>query len=243
MSEYVKHGFDIWDYVNEVEAVKENGYVYSFLKDGEEIRMFLPQYETDYIQHWIVNYADFFEYNELERLGKIIGTGKDILDIGANIGNHTLYFGKILKSHSIHAFEPVKDFYNILDKNVKLNQLEAVVETHNVGLGNESGRAKIKYFNPDELGATQIEESDSGNIVLCRLDDFEFDNIDFVKIDVESFEYNLLLGAKKTLAKHSPIIFIEIFDELYDKVNRLLNELGYHQVEEISHTNYLYNKS
>ena len=61
----------------------------------------------------------FFEYNELERLGKIIGTGKDILDIGANIGNHTLYFGKILKSHSIHAFEPVKDFYNILDKNVK----------------------------------------------------------------------------------------------------------------------------
>ena len=137
----------------------------------------------------------------------------------------------------------MKDFYNILDKNVKLNQLEAVVETHNVGLGNESGRAKIKYFNPDELGATQIEESDSGNIVLCRLDDFEFDNIDFVKIDVESFEYNLLLGAKKTLAKHSPIIFIEIFDELYDKVNRLLNELGYHQVEEISHTNYLYNKS
>lgn len=243
MQEYVKHGFHIWDYLEEVNAVKENGYQFTFYKNGGQFNMYLPQYETDYIQHWIVNYADFFEYDELERLGRVVGQGKDILDIGANIGNHTLYFGKILHAHSIHSFEPVGDFYEILKKNVALNHLDDTVTVHNVALGNESGRARIKYFKPDELGATQIEQDSEGNMVLQRLDDLEFDNIDFIKIDVETFEYNLLLGAKQTLERHSPVLFIEIFDALYEKVNGLLNELGYYQFEEVSHTNYLYKKS
>lgn len=242
LREYVKHGFNIWDYVDEVKAVKDNGYEFSFQKEGEEVRLYLPQYETDYIQHWIVNYADFFEYDELEHLRGIIGQNKDILDIGANIGNHTVYFGKLLKANSIHSFEPVSEFYNILKKNVELNQLNDTVTIHNVALGNESGKARVKYFNPDELGATQIEKNEDGDMVLQRLDDLEFDNIDFMKIDVEKFEYNLLLGAKQTLDKHSPMIFIEIFDELYDKVNELLNEYGYYMFEEVSHTNYLYKK-
>lgn len=240
--EYVKHGFNIWDYIDEVSTVKDNGYEFSFQKDGEEFRLYLPQYETDYIQHWIVNYADFFEYDELERLRGLIGYHKDILDIGANIGNHTVFWGKILKANSIHCFEPVGEFYKILKKNVELNHLSGVVTVHNVALGNEAGRACIKYFNPDELGATQIEESADGDMVLQRLDDLEFDNIDFIKIDVETFEYNLLLGAKQTLDKHSPLIFIEIFDELYEKVNRLLNDFGYRMFEEVSHTNYLFRK-
>lgn len=241
--ECIRHRFHVWDYVDEVNAVKVNGYEYSFTKKGEEIRLYLPQYETDYLQHWIVNYADFFEYDELEHLSSSIGHNKDILDIGANIGNHTIFFGRILKAHSIHSFEPVGDFYEILKKNVELNHLNNVVTIHNVALGSESGKARIKCFNKSELGSTQLEENSDGNMELCRLDDFEFSNIDFIKIDVETFEYNLLLGAKKTLDKHSPIIFIEIFDELYDKVNGLLNEYGYHMFEEVSHTNYLYKKA
>lgn len=241
--EYMRHGFNIWDYEEEINAVKDNGYEFSFQKGEDNFRLYLPQYETDYIQHWIVNYADFFEYDELEYLRDIIGQNKDILDIGANIGNHTIFFGKVLKAKSIHSFEPVSEFYDILKRNVSLNRLDDIVTPHNVALGNESGKARIKYFNPDELGSTQIEENNEGDMILQRLDDFEFDNIDFIKIDVETFEYNLLLGAKQTLAKHSPLIFIEIFDELYDKVNGLLNQIGYCMFEEVSHTNYLYKKA
>lgn len=244
ISECLKHKFKIWDYEEEVGQIKKNEYEYSFVKDGIEVKFYLPQYEIDYLQGWIANYADFSEYCELEKIKSIVGKHKDILDIGANIGNHTVYFGKIMEAHSIHSFEPMKEFFRVLEKNVTLNQLNPFVKLHNVALGKKSGTAKIKLYDPRALGSTQIEESDEkeGDMTLRCLDDFEFDNIDFVKIDVETFEYDLLLGAEKTLRKHSPLIFIEIFDEFYPKVDQLLRQYGYNMVREISHTNYLYKK-
>lgn len=109
-----------------------------------------------------------------------------------------------------------------------MNHIEDKVVANNVALGNVLGKARIKYFDPSNIGSTQVEEADDGELSMKRLDDYEFERIDFIKIDVEKYEYDLLLGAKNTLCKHSPGLYIEIFDDCFSKVDKLLREYGYY---------------
>lgn len=239
-----KHKFNLWDYMHEVEDVKKNGYLFTYKRYGVSVTMYLPCYEKDWIQKNIVNYADFYESRELEYLREnIIPRDSMILDIGANIGNHTVFFGKICKAKKIYCFEPVAETFDILSENVRLNNLEDIVVLNNVALGDKTGNAKIKHFNPDNSGSTQVEASDDGNMKLARLDDYEFQTVDFIKIDVEGYEYNLLLGARETLKKHSPVIFIEIFDNKFKATNKLLEEYGYKMETTVAPYNYIYRKS
>lgn len=62
---------------------------------------------------------------------------------------------------------------------------------------------------------------------MKRLDDYEFERIDFIKIDIEGYEFYCLEGAKNTLSKHSPVIYVEISDNYFSKVDRLLRSYGY----------------
>ncbi len=240
----VKHGFQLYDYQEEIDEVKNQDYMFHFNSYGKKIHMYVPDYELDYLQKQIVTYAEFWEIAVLEELRKhVIKAGDHILDIGANIGNHTVYFGRICKAKSIHAFEPVKETFGILQRNVEINSLSHTAVLHNVALGSCDGKAKIKYFNEEEIGSTQVEENEDGDLELRRLDDFNFNRIDFIKIDVEKFEIELLKGAEKTLTKHSPAIFIEIFEENFPEADRLLNHYGYYIDRRFALHNYLYRKA
>ena len=64
--------------------------------------------------------------------------------------------------------------------------------------------------------------------------------IDFIKCDVEGFEFNVLLGAEKTLLKYKPLIFVEVFANNKDKVFEYLNNLGYAVIKTFDASNYLF---
>ncbi len=237
------HGLRLYDYQKEIEQIKDNGCMFSFTSYGKKIHMYLPGYQTDYLQQQIARYAQFWEIAVLDELRKhVIRPGDVILDIGANIGNHTVYFGRICAASSIHAFEPVKDTFSILARNVKCNGLDETACLHQTALGSSNGKAAIKYFNETEIGSAQLQASDDGDMEIRRLDDYAFERIDFIKIDVEKFEVELLKGAKETLTRLSPAIFIEIFEENFNEADRLLNEYGYYIDREFSLCNYLYRK-
>lgn len=243
MSLLLEHRFNLFDYEDEVRAVRNNNYRFKFRKHNTEFEFFLPNYEEDLLQYLIVNYANFYEHRELEYLRKnVIPRNAVILDIGANIGNHTVFFGKVCKAKKIYCFEPVDETYKTLCKNIELNGLENVAAANNVALGNVSGKAKIKFFNPRQIGSTQVEEAPDGDMNMARLDDYTFDRIDFIKIDVEKYELNLLKGARETLTKHSPAIFIEIFDDCFQGVNAVLEKYHYRKQETVAPYNYLYRK-
>lgn len=239
-----EHRFNLWDYQSDISQMNQNGNVYTFQKEGKDIHLYLPDYTHDYIQRRIVTYGDFYEAGELEELNKEVSfQNAVILDIGANIGNHSAYWGRVKGAKRIYSYEPVAGTYEILKRNIELNSLRDVVTACNVALGSESGRADIKFWDPNNCGKAQISPSDKGDMKISRLDDYTFEKIDFIKIDVESFEYELLLGAKKTLTQHTPKIFIEIFEEQFERVNRLLEEYGYKMNRELSKYNYLYEKN
>lgn len=241
--ELVKHRFNLWDYRYEIGLVKKNNFTYSFERYGKNITMYLPHYEEDYIQKGIVEYADFYEEVELEYLrNTFLKEGDVILDIGANIGNHTVFFSKVCNAEKVYAFEPAAETYETLCRNISLNNIGDKVVAYNVALGSASGKAKIKHFDPLNIGTTQVEEADDGNINMKRLDDYEFERIDFIKIDVEEYEYDLLQGAKNTLNKHSPVILVEIFADYFSKVDKLLRDYGYANDYTVSTNNYIYRK-
>jgi FkbM family methyltransferase len=194
------------------------------------IKLYCPLYPWDFIQEIIVNTDNFFEYSILTQLRKYIPKGAIILDIGANIGNHSIFWGSA--AAKIHSFEPIRESYRMLCKNIELNRLSEVITPHNIALGDESSFGEILKAKAINIGATEVQstlQGDRYSFRIERLDDIELgvERIDFVKIDVERYELKTLAGMRKTLEKYRPAVFIESFEVNTTKVVEFFNELGY----------------
>ena len=192
------------------------------------VKMFCPMYPWDYIQNIVVGTSKFYEQEILEDLAKYIPDDAVILDIGANIGNHSLYWAKICGAKKIHAFEPIKTTFEMLEKNISLNGLEKVIIPHNIALGERAGFGDIAVYLSHNIGFTNIKESPYG-FPIAALDDIDLGRgkIDFVKIDVEGFELKTLAGMKGTLKKHKPAVFIEAGSKTAAAVAEFFKNIGY----------------
>lgn len=142
-----------------------------------------------------------------------------VLDIGANIGNHTLAFAT--RAHAVHAFEPIPYLYAVLSDNVQRNAL-AQVHTHNLALSDHAGSATINMVNAGNYGASSFDKRTEGttpvDVTLTTGDAFvmahDIVRVDFVKIDVEAHEVFVLRGLMQTLQRDLPFITMEWNDPL-----------------------------
>ena len=166
-----------------------------------------------YIGLWGMNYgrtSDLQESGELKALRQIQKllpkTPLVLMDVGANIGDYSITLSSEFPNAEIHAFEPVSATYSLLAKNV--DQYKNI-HTHNIALG-ESSQSQDIYFGTNNTHSSMIGlRGDSGSlqkketIQVEALDSYfmamTLDKIDFLKIDVEGFEINVLRGAKKLL--------------------------------------------
>jgi FkbM family methyltransferase len=136
-----------------------------------------------------------------------------VVDIGANLGNHANFFEA--KGAKVTAFEPVAENFLLLNKNCISGT------THNVALGRSAAISEM-LVNLSSMGDSHLRDSiclasDSSSEVrtveVRTLDSFHLQNADLVKIDVEGFELDVLEGAKETLARCSPALWIEIHSD------------------------------
>lgn len=194
------------------------------LQDGSELSAF-----DDYIGKFLESTKDYYEKNILDYFKEYIPHSSVIYDLGANIGNHTLYFSKHAGAKKIFSFEPAKETFDVLEGNVKRNQLSNV-ELFNLGVGSENKTASL-VPNRENMGASFLSLDDKGDIQVVSIDSLDIPAPDFIKMDVEGFEYQALQGAKETLMSYKPVIWIEIFQENYQEVDQLLTSLGYIQMD------------
>jgi FkbM family methyltransferase len=136
------------------------------------------------------------------------------LDIGANIGNHTL----VIADYSKHviAFEPVDFIFQVLKTNIEQNR-STHVEFADAGLSDKTGEAEI--FIPDNanLGSSSLEVAEGkGEKLKIRtligdqyLSQHHVGKIDFIKMDVEGHEVPALKGLKKTIEAYQPLLLLE----------------------------------
>ncbi|BEG56578.1 hypothetical protein NHP21005_02660 [Helicobacter sp. NHP21005] len=164
-----------------------------------EIAMYLPSVSVDIIQNYIVMDDNFYDICTIQQADKYFKDGANVLDIGSNICNNALYYALVRNAKKVYAFEPLKENYEILCKNIELNSLQDVIIPHNVALGEQVGRASIESFSACNTGGTHLKNDEHGNLPIISLDELQkegkfADKIDFVKIDVETFESHVLRG-------------------------------------------------
>ncbi|MBQ9480218.1 MAG: FkbM family methyltransferase, partial [Selenomonadaceae bacterium] len=211
---------------------------------------FLPSASNDLIQQAIIYNDDYFDSKMLYRIAfdfkggliaQLLGAPDSVVvDVGANIGNHTLFFANELNASKIIAFEPIASTFKILNFNVRLNRLDDRVELHNEGLSNRQGKAAVKAYNPDNTGGTVLTENNSnGDINLTTLDALNLQSIALLKIDVEGMELKVLEGALETIKRTRPIMFVESFPDKFPLVEEFFAALDYRCEPEWDH-NYLF---
>ncbi|MGC9123924.1 MAG: FkbM family methyltransferase [Thermoplasmata archaeon] len=144
--------------------------------------------------------------------------GDVVIDVGASYGDTAIWYAKKFGA-KVMAFEPLKDIYEILLKNIDLNKADVIA--YNIALGNGKNINGKRQGNMLAIGNEEKFETK-------RLDDFEFERVDLIKIDVEGFELDVLEGAKKTIMKHRPKIILEVHSkDLFKGCTEFLKKLDY----------------
>lgn len=192
----------------------------------------------DLIQRYILNTSTFFEINLSTRFGRYVSEAAVVVDAGANIGNHPVYFAKICGAQRVHAFEPLRETFSV-QKNVALSVSERVI-CHNLASGSGFGWAGIAQHFGNNIGTTQLASRVDGAYEVRPLDSFGFERIDAFKIDVEGYEVAVLEGAKESLARCKPIILIEILPEAGQRPHKFLVALGYERAEALGERDFIY---
>jgi FkbM family methyltransferase len=165
-----------------------------------------------YIGRSLDTYGEFSE-GEMELFSQILRPGMTVVDVGANIGVHTVYFAKTVgPDGQVFAFEPQRVLYQILCGNIALNKHINVI-TENVGLGAAMGTIlvpKIDYAKGGNFGGVSLGKAKTGQEVpLKTLDSYGLKSCHLIKIDVEGMEQAVLEGAKTLLEQHEPFLYVE----------------------------------
>lgn len=189
----------------------------------------LSGYAGEYVFEKIKNSKSFYEE---ELLNKCVAPNKNkykvIYDIGANIGNHTVYFAHNIPNVQIFSFEPMKENYELLKRNVIDNFLKNV-KTFNFALGAHNMKACMKILIENNNGSASMKEKfvDGEKVKVRVIDELKLSYPDFVKIDVEGYEVEVLKGMKNLLDNCTPDLWIEVDTKNAISVITFLSELGY----------------
>lgn len=191
-------------------------------------------YCGDHIFEILRKTQNYYEIQTLEKWTPYIGKVETILDVGANLGNHTLYWEKRLEAKKIFSFEPYGPNYENLVLNIQANNLEKVVTPVMKAVGKHGGKVKLENVDQTNFGGTTFEYVDGEKdeyTEIISIDDFAQENevkrIGLIKVDTEGFEIDVLQGAMNTLRRDRPIIWVEVSSETYKRVRRMLEELQY----------------
>ena len=137
-----------------------------------------------------------------------IKKGDTVLDIGSNIGFFTSVLSDIVgDTGMVHSFEPVDDNHELLYVNTCQREN---VKLYKLALGNADGLVSMASEHGNK-GNSYITSEVDGTIQICKLDSLNLCP-NFIKIDVQGFEFDVLLGAVNTISKHRPVMIVELED-------------------------------
>ncbi len=165
----------------------------------------------------------FYEASMLKELSRYLKPDNTVVDVGANIGNHAIFFAGVSEANVI-AFEPNPRSYSLLLKNAEANKLSERIKARCLALSDSVGLTSwAPSSNPHNLGAATLEPGhDAGDVVLRTMDS-ELKGLAprLIKIDTEGMEAHVLRGGLQIIEENRPILCIEAktfdtFDEILD---------------------------
>jgi protein O-GlcNAc transferase len=218
------------------------------LKDHADAPMVLIDLQgmdhEEHILKVIRTSGTFYEADLLGHLARNGPRGGTYVDVGANIGNHSVFFGRFLADHVV-AVEPNPELLPILHRNIRVNGV-ACCTVLPVALGAHpgTGRMRLREGYEGNAGAPRVEAAygaapvRDGMVRVVRLDDALAAlesalsrDVRLVKLDIEGMELEALQGAAELLDRQGPDLVVEAAgDEDHAGIVSFLAEYGYEQV-------------
>lgn len=206
-------------------------------KNGKTITINNEQYKVSaHIARGINKNIDEPPYNILKKLST---NANIVFDVGASNGIISLLLSKHMnKNSSIYSFEPTPSIFNILKDNAKVQNGNANIIPYNLAISSENGFLHFKQTARKTMNYVVKEKtSDTIDVKCTTLDSFVNTykiSPDVIKIDVEGWEYNVLLGGRELLKRHNCKLLIEMHQDILrnngvtrENFNSLISDLGY----------------
>lgn len=170
----------------------------------------LYHYTRDqFIGNAIRLYGEYCEA-EIQIIGRYLRTDSVVYDVGSNIGSHAVAFAKMVPDGDVIAFEPNPTHHYLLCKNIELNGCRNI-RAYNVAATATTQMTTVEDFDTAKQGNFGIIHVGAGNIPCqgLAIDDMGIPHPDVIKIDVEGFETDVLVGATRTIEQSRPVVFYE----------------------------------
>lgn len=132
------------------------------------------------------------------------------LDVGGHIGTMSIPFS--LMYDNVHAFEPCETNYKFLTENIKANEIDNAYP-HRLAVSNRVSKVSVFRHYEHNSGCYAVKDDSEGSVDCITLDSLDFTDIDFIKIDVQGKEPEVLEGAINTIRKYKPLLMIEVTDK------------------------------
>jgi FkbM family methyltransferase len=186
----------------------------------------------DHIQREIAARRNFYESAMLDSVACRLRPGGTVIDVGANVGNHTVYFAALL-GQDVISIEPNPAALATLRTNVALNRLESRVRILPVAAGAGPSRGSVRDDDPNNLGRASLQVEPEGDVEVRSIDDIAHGlRIDLIKVDVEGMEPAVLEGARGTIARCRPVLLVEAADlAALRAVEAVVRPLGYRKLQ------------
>jgi FkbM family methyltransferase len=187
-------------------------------------------------------YGEFSE-GEVVLFKQIVHKGMVVLEIGANIAAHTVLLSQLVGENGVViAFEPQRLVFQILAGNIAINGIFNVF-CYQKAVGEASGNLLVPVLNSEEetnWGGLELGQWNEGEVVevIC-IDDLQFHACHFMKVDVEGMELKVIKGARGTIEKFRPIMYIE--NDRKEKSVELIKYVAALEYDMYWHTPFLYN--
>ena len=185
-----------------------------------------------------IYYCSYHEAKETMELSKLVRPDWSFFDVGSYFGYYSLLISHLSRGRAtVHAFEPFSSNYELLLEHRRMNGFDNI-HAHRLAVSDRGGEVEFQLPRPSACqgGGWVIEEAKQADaperterVRVVTLDDFvaerSIDRLDFIKIDTEGAEINVLRGAANSIRRFRPGMFVEVNPEALARFGRQPQEL------------------
>ena len=213
-------------------AISMQDYFYQ-LVDGRHGRFLVNPNDT-YIGSSLIAYGEWGDA-EVRLFNRLLRAGDVVIEVGANIGSHTVPISKAVgPTGAVHAFEPQRLVHQLLNANLALNDCINVFPQRKA-VGRSIGYVDICDVSPNHsmnygnvtVGVVYDMDWRMENVPLISVDSLTLPRVDFLKIDAEGMDLQVLEGAVETLNAHRPVVFVETTSSNAAEMSAFFSAHGY----------------
>ena len=192
---------------------------------------FLYNRNDSYVGRSLEQYGEWSDA-EVDLFRQILRPGDHVLEAGSNIGSHTVALSQLVGDDGmVHSFEPMRHTHQLLNANLALNECFNVL-SYRCAVGRESARISFPIADPrvpNNFGAMSVLNQGNNTteeIEQVALDTLGLERLDILKADIEGYEFELLSGARDTIRRLRPFVYLE-FGPSKDEIIRYFDALNY----------------